>query len=103
MRRGRSRSRENGENCDGHAGALRVEVHLPNGSGSSVTRPPECLVRDLKAAAQQHFWRRFLRLAAGSRELSLTQTLHQAGVRSGDRIEAIPGHVQLAATKGAFA
>ena len=64
---------------------------------------PETPVRELKAAAQQQFQRRFLKLTAKGRPLDLSATLSRAGLRDGDVVDAVVQPVKLAATKKAFA
>ena len=82
---------------------MQVNVHLPSGSGCSISLSPETPVSELKAAAQRHFQRRFLKLTASGRPLDLTASLSQVGLRDGDVVDALAQQVKLAATDSAFA
>ncbi|CAJ1457415.1 unnamed protein product [Effrenium voratum] len=82
---------------------LSVDVCLPSGSSGSIAVVPEMSVRDLKSAAQQLFRRRFLRLIFGGRPLELWDTLSEAGLRNGDRVDAVALPVRLASTGTSFA
>ncbi|CAJ1374405.1 unnamed protein product [Effrenium voratum] len=81
---------------------MKLDVHLPSGSGCSFSFAPDTPVSELKAAAQQHFQRR-LKLSAQNRPLELTATLGEAGLRDGDLVQALIQPVKLAATAWAFA
>ena len=63
---------------------------------------PKTPISELKAAAQQHFQRR-LQLTAKGRQLDVTATLSQAGLRDGDVVHAVVQLGRLAATSSAFA
>ena len=78
---------------------MQVEVHLLSGSGFSISLSPETPIRELKAAAQQHFQRGFLKLFAKGQPLDLTATLSQAGLRDGDVVDAVVQPVQAATTE----
>ena len=79
---------------------MKLDVHLPNGDGCSITLAPKRPISELKAAAQRHFQRR-LKLTAEGRQLNLTATLSEAGLRDGD-VTAVAQLGKLAATKYAF-
>ncbi|CAJ1459127.1 unnamed protein product [Effrenium voratum] len=81
---------------------MKVDVHLPSGHGCSVEVSPETTINELKAAAQKHFQRR-LKLTAKGRQLDLTATLSEAGLRDGDIVAAVVQIGKLAATFKAFA
>ena len=81
---------------------MKVDVQLPSGSGCSIEVSPETRLSELKAAAQQHFQRR-LKLTARGRQLDLTATVSQAGLRDGDAVDAVVQRVMMAATNKAFA
>ena len=82
--------------------AMKVDVHLPGGDGCFIEISPETPISELKAAAQQHFQRR-LKLTAKGRQLDLTATLSEAGLRDGDAVTAVVQLGHLAATENAFA
>ena len=75
---------------------------MPSGDVSSVEVSPETSVSELKAAAQQHFQRRSKLIAEG-RQLDLTATLSEAGLRDGDVVTEVVQLGKLAATGRAFA
>ncbi|CAJ1424080.1 unnamed protein product [Effrenium voratum] len=81
---------------------MKVDVHLPSGDGCSVEVSPATLIRELKAAAQQHFQRR-LKLTAKGQQLDLTATVSEAGLGDGDVVDAVAQLGKLAATEQAFA
>ena len=81
---------------------MRVDVCLPSGAGCSIAVSPETLVRELKAAAEQHFQRR-LKLIAKGEQLDLAATVSEAGLGAGDMVAAVAQIGQLAATSVAFA
>ena len=84
--------------------AMQVHVYLPSGKSCSVSLPsPESSVHELKAAAQQEFKRRFLRLAFKAQQLELSSSLSEAGVENGDHIDAFVQPVKLASTNHDFA
>ncbi|CAJ1341012.1 unnamed protein product [Effrenium voratum] len=82
--------------------AMKVDVHLPNGDGCSIEVTPDTPISELKDAAQQHF-QRGLKLTVKGRQLDLTATLSEAGLRDGDVVTAVVQLGKLAATGGAFA
>ncbi|CAJ1354794.1 unnamed protein product [Effrenium voratum] len=82
--------------------AMKVHVHLPGGDGCSARLSPKLPITELKAAAQQHFQRR-LKLTSEGRQLDLTATLSEAGLRDGDVVAAVVQLGELAATDEAFA
>ena len=82
--------------------AMKVDVYLPSGDGCSIAVSPETPVRELEAAACQHFERR-LKLITKGQQLDLTLTLSEAGLRDGDVMAAVVLLGKLAATYGAFA
>ena len=59
-------------------------------------------ISELKAAAQQHF-RRPVKLTAKGRQLDLTATLYEAGLRDGDVVAAVVQLGKLATTLNTFA
>ena len=81
---------------------MKVDVVLPSGDGCSIAVSPETSIRELKTSAEQHFQRR-LKLTAKGRQLDLTATLGEAGLRDGDVVAAVVQLGQLAATSTAFA
>ena len=81
---------------------MKVDVYLPSGDGFSIAVSSEMLVKELQAAAQQHFERR-LKLIAKGKELDLTLTLSAAGLRDGDVVAAAVQLGKLAASDAAFA
>ena len=81
---------------------MKVDVCLPSGNGYSIEVPPETLISELKAAAQQHFQRR-LKLIATGKQLDLSATLSEAGLRDGDVVTAVVQLGALTATDTAFA
>ena len=84
--------------------AMQVHVYLPSGKSCSVSLPsPDSSVRALKTEAQKQLNRRFLRLAFAGQQLDPSSTLHEAGVRDGDGIDAIVLPVKIASTERAFA
>ncbi|CAJ1415183.1 unnamed protein product [Effrenium voratum] len=83
--------------------AMKVDVHLPSGDGCSVEVSPEMPVSELKAAAQQHFQRRLRLNTAKGRQLDLTATLSETGLRDGEVVIAFVELGKLAATYQAFA
>ncbi|CAJ1362411.1 unnamed protein product [Effrenium voratum] len=54
--------------------AMKVHVHLPSGGGCSIEISPATPISELKAAAQQHFKRRWKLIAKGQ-QLDLTATV----------------------------
>ncbi|CAJ1441863.1 unnamed protein product, partial [Effrenium voratum] len=82
--------------------AMKVDVHLPSGDGYSVEVSPEMPVSELKTVAQQHFQCR-LQLTAKGRQLDLTATLSEAGLRDGETMAAVVQLGKLAATDRVFA
>ena len=81
---------------------MKIDVYLPSGDGCSIAVSPEMLVKELKAAVQQHFQRR-LTLTAKGQQLDWTATLSEAGLRDGDMVDAVVQLGKLAATDSAFA
>ena len=81
---------------------MRVDVHLASGDGCSIEVLPETPISELKDAAQKHFQRR-LKLVLTGRQLDLTATLSEAGLRDGDVVTAVVQLGKLAATDRAFA
>ncbi|CAJ1437842.1 unnamed protein product, partial [Effrenium voratum] len=82
--------------------AMKVDVHLPSGAGCSVTISRKRRISELKAAAQQKLQRR-LKLIAEGRQLDLTATLSEAGLRDGDVVAAVMQLGKLSATNRTFA
>ena len=82
--------------------ALKVDAHSPSGDGCFIGISPVTPISELKAAAQQHFQRRF-KLTAKGRQLDSTATLSEAGLRDGDAVTAVVQLGHLAATENAFA
>ena len=86
----------------GYSCAMKVDVYLPCGAGCSIAVSPETPISELKAAAQHKFQRR-LKLTAEGRQLDLTATLREAGLRDGDVLTAVVQLANLSATDRAFA
>ena len=82
--------------------AMKVDVHLPSGECFSILVSPATAISELIAAAQQHFQRR-LTLTAEGRQLDLTSTICEAGLRDGDVVAAVAQLGKCAATRRAFA
>ena len=82
---------------------LSVDVCLPSGSSCSIELLPGSRVCDLKVEAQRQLRRGFLKLAFRGRQLDLSSTLSDLGVRSGDSIDALVQPVKIACTRKAFA
>ena len=81
---------------------MKVDVYLPSGAGCFIAVSPETPISELKAAAQHKFQRR-LKLTAEGRELDLTATLSEAGLRDRDVLTAVVQLANVAATDRAFA
>ena len=77
-------------------------MYLPSGDGFSIAVSPAMLVKELQAAAGQHFQRRLTLIAKGQ-QLDLTLTLSAAGLRDGDVVAAAVQLGKVAASDAAFA